>query len=224
MVEPANEIGGDAFDYALSADAVRLAIFDGMGHALGAGLIAAAAVSAYRAARRSGRGLVGQALAVDDALATHFPEAFATGVLCELDLHSGRLRYLAAGHPAPLLLRGAKVVGALEGGRRTPFGIDGSLEPSGMAVGEAVLQPGDSLVLHTDGLTEARSATGGFFGQQRLVDFLEREAAGAQPPPETARRLIRAVLRHQGGNLDDDATVLLAQWFPSPAGPAIGSG
>jgi serine phosphatase RsbU (regulator of sigma subunit) len=72
--------------------------------------------------------------------------------------------------------------------------------------------PGDWLILHTDGITEARDEAGNFFGEARLVDFLRREAASSHPPPETVRRLVHAVLRHQHGILQDDASVLLAEW------------
>ena len=75
-----------------------------------------------------------------------------------------------------------------------------------------MLQPDDWLVMYTDGITEARDETGEFFGDARLVDFLRREAAAGHPPPETARRLVHAVLTHQNGNLQDDATILLARW------------
>jgi hypothetical protein len=46
----------------------------------------------------------------------------------------------------------------------------------------------------------------------RLVDFLEREAATQQPTPEVLRRLVRAVMAHQGDVLQDDASVVLLQW------------
>ncbi|NHC13976.1 serine/threonine-protein phosphatase [Motilibacter sp. E257] len=214
-LEPAEQVGGDAFDYSLGPERVQLAVFDAMGHSLGAGLIAATALAAYRAARRSGAGLFGQAAALDDAIAEHFPDAFATGVLAELDLGSGTLRYIAAGHPEPLLLRGGHVVAGLEGGRRLPFGL-GIGE---MSVGEAALEPDDWVVLYTDGLVEARDAGGEFFGLPRLVDLLEREAAAQQPPAETVRRLTASVLRHQHGVLQDDATVLAAHWGPPPPVP-----
>jgi hypothetical protein len=53
------------------------------------------------------------------------------------------------------------------------------------------------------------------FGEPRLVDFLEREAASGHPPGETVRRQVQAVLTHQQGVLQDDATVLLARWDAS---------
>lgn len=209
LLEPCYEVGGDAFDYALSPGTATLAIFDAVGHTMRSGFVAAAALAACRSTRRVGHGLFEQARAMDETISGQFPRgAFATGVLAELELHSGRLRYINAGHPEPLLMRSGKVVKRLAGGRRLPFGL-GTGE---LTVAEEFLQPDDWLVLHTDGVTEARDHNGQFFGDERLTDFLEREAAAAHPPPETARRLVKAVLAHQNGVLQDDASVLLARW------------
>jgi hypothetical protein len=216
MLEPSYHVGGDAFDYALSERTVSMAIFDAVGHGTGAALMSAAALAGYRSARRDARGVFDQAVSIDDVIAGSFTgSAFVTGVLGEVDLVSGRLRYVNAGHPPPLLLRGGKVVKVLTGGRRVPFGLD----TNGLSVAEEVLEPGDWLCLHTDGIAEARDATGAWFGEERLMDFLTREIAADQPPPETVRRLTQAVLKHQGGLLQDDATVLLARWqHADPAG------
>jgi hypothetical protein len=215
VLEPAYEVGGDAFDYALSETTVSLAAFDAMGHGLPAAVLVAAAVSAYRSARRDGRGIYDQARVLDEVVAGTFPgSSFVTGVLAELDVPTGRLRYVNAGHPAPHLLRGGKVVKSLAGGRRMPFGLGTGV----LTVAEEALQPGDWLAVHTDGVTEARDATGAWFGEERLLDLLVREVAGGQSPPETARRLMHAVLAHQDGVLQDDASVLLARWAPEPRG------
>jgi stage II sporulation SpoE-like protein len=213
MLEPAYEAGGDAFDYSLSEPTVSLAAFDAMGHGLSAAVLVAAAVSAYRSARRDGGGVHEQARTIDEVVAAGFPDSsFVTGVLAELDVASGRLRYLNAGHPAPHLLRGGRAVKALDGGPRLPFGLGTGV----LTVAEEALEPGDWLAVHTDGITEARDASGAWFGEQRLVDLLIREVAGGQSPPETARRLMHAVLDHQDGLLQDDASVLLARWAPEP--------
>ncbi|MCW2581016.1 MAG: protein serine/threonine phosphatase [Blastococcus sp.] len=210
MLEPTYDIGGDVFDYALSAHTVSVAIFDAVGHGLPAGLQASAALAGYRSARRDGRGVYDQARAIDDALAAAFPGgSFVTGVVGELDVASGRLRYINAGHPAPLLLRDGRVVRELGRGRRLPFGV----ETEGLTVAEEFLQPGDWLALYTDGVVEARNAAGNWFGEDRLVELLTHEMAAGQPPPETVRRLNRAVLEHQGGLLQDDASILLACWL-----------
>jgi Stage II sporulation protein E (SpoIIE) len=212
MLEPSYDVGGDAYDYALSEHTVSVGIFDAVGHGMRAALMAAAALAGYRSARRDGRGVYDQARALDEVVSGSFPHsAFVTGVLAELDVSTGRLRYVNAGHPAPLLLRGGRVVKQLGGGRRVPFGLD----TAGMTVGEEILEPGDWLALYTDGITEARDAAGAWFGEERLVDFLTREIAAGQPPPETVRRLTKAVLDRQGGLLQDDASILLARWTRS---------
>ncbi|MEV6640606.1 PP2C family protein-serine/threonine phosphatase [Amycolatopsis sp. NPDC051371] len=212
-VEPRHAVAGDAFDYALSEDTARLLILDAVGHDLRSGLIAATVVAAYRAARHTGAGLYEQARVIDEAVEGTFGgAAYATAVLAEVDLRSGRLRYVNAGHPPPWIMRAGRVVKPLPGGRRLPLGLGQSRE---FRLGEERLQPEDWLVLHTDGVTEARDAAGEFFGDERLADFLEREAAAGYPPPETVRRLIRAVSAHQDGRFQDDATVLLARWTDS---------
>ncbi len=213
MLEPSYDIGGDAFDYALSERTVSLGIFDAVGHGLPSSLLAAAALAGYRSARRDGRSVYDQARAIDDIIADCFPGSeFVTGVLAELEVRTGRLRYVNAGHPRPLLLRNGRVVKELTGGRRVPFG----LETGGLTVGEEILQPGDWLALYTDGITEARDASGTWFGEERLVEFLTHEIAAGQPPPETVRRVTQAVLGHQNGELQDDASILLACWTGNP--------
>jgi hypothetical protein len=210
VLEPRYDVGGDIFDYALSEDSASLLILDAMGHDLHSGLIAATALSAYRGARHRRGGLFEQARAMDDAIRDLFGQksVFATAVLAELDLRTGELRYVNAGHPAPLIMRGGKVGRTLTGGRRLPLGLG----PDELTIGTETLQTDDWLVLHTDGITEARDHAGRFFGEDRLVDFLRREAASGHPPPETARRLIKAVLDYQDDQLQDDASVLLARW------------
>ena len=213
MLEPTYEVGGDVFDFALSAHTVSVAIFDAVGHGLPAGLMACAALAGYRSARRDGQGVYAQGRAIDDALAAGGFDGgtFVTGILGELDVASGRFRYVNAGHPPPLLVRDARVVRELGKGRRLPFG----LETQGLTVAEEFLQPGDWLALYTDGLVEARDAAGAWFGEERLVEMLTHEIASGQPPPETVRRLNRAVLAHQSGLLKDDASILLACWAPA---------
>ncbi|CAL9498934.1 hypothetical protein SUDANB95_03373 [Actinosynnema sp. ALI-1.44] len=209
VLEPRHSVSGDAFDYALSETTATLVVLDADGRDVRSGLVAAAALSAHRSARHAGLGLVEQARTMDETLRRQFgDDVSATAVLAELDLVTGRLSYLNAGHPRPLLLRGGQGGLPLAGGGCRPLGR--GLDE--VAVGEEVLQPDDWLVLYTDGVTGASDAGGTPFGEPSLVDFLRREAAAGNPPPETARRLVKAVLAHQGGTLRDDATVLLARW------------
>ena len=74
------------------------------------------------------------------------------------------------------------------------------------------LEPGDCVLFYTDGVTDARSPEGEFFGEERLIDLITRNLASGLPAPETMRRVVRALLEHQQGRLTDDASLLLVQW------------
>lgn len=71
------------------------------------------------------------------------------------------------------------------------------------------------LLLYTDGVTEARSPDGEFFGLTRLVDMVTRNLAAGLPAPETMPRVVNALLDHQAGDLDD-ATLLFVEWHGAP--------
>jgi serine phosphatase RsbU (regulator of sigma subunit) len=212
VLEPAYDIAGDAFDYAVNDGVLHFAILDGMGHGIGSTLLTGLAVGAYRHSRRNGASLPDTHTAIDEALAGYYGDlSFATGIIARLAVGAGRLDFSCAGHPPPLLLRGRKVVAELACDPTLPFGVGGAApEPA-----SCDLEPGDAVLLYTDGVIEARTPDGEFFGLERLADLAEREAASGQPAEELVRRLVLAVLEHQGGGLRDDATLLLVQW----AGP-----
>jgi phosphoserine phosphatase RsbU/P len=214
ILEPCYDVGGDGFDFALDGAHARLLILDAVGRGLNAATICTVAMATIRAARRAGQGLEAQARAVDAAILQQFSRgSFATAVLVDLNMDTGVLRYINAGHPAPLLLRAGRVVRELPAGRRLPLGID----VASITVGEETMEPGDRLLLYTDGITEARDQTGELFGVQRLIDHTERHAAARLPAAETLRRLAHAVAAHHDGPAADDATLLLAEWSPAAA-------
>jgi serine phosphatase RsbU (regulator of sigma subunit) len=209
LLEPAYDIAGDAFDYAVGDGDLQFAIIDGMGHGIASTLLTGLAVGAYRHARRNGAPIPEIHTAIDRALTDYYgDDSFATGIVGKLTTSTGRLEWSCAGHPPPLLLRGRKVVAELANKPMLPFGLGGGTP----ALSAADLEPGDAILLYTDGVTEARTADGEQFGLDRLTDLLEREAASEQPPEEILRRLVRALLDYEPGGLRDDATLLLAQW------------
>ena len=209
VLEPAYDIAGDAFDYAVNGADLHFAIIDGLGHGIGSTLLTGLAVGAYRHARRDGAPVSGMHAAIEAALAGYYDDvSFATGIIARLATGSGRLEWSCAGHPRPLLLRGRKVVAELSTAPVLPFGLgDPAPEP-----GIEQLQPDDVVLLYTDGVTEARTPDGEQFGLDRLADLLEREAASGRTAEELLRRLVQSVLEHQAGGLRDDATLLLVQW------------
>ena len=217
ILEPAYDVAGDSVDYAVDPDIARVAIFDGMGHGLRSAQLAALSVAAYRNARRGGRSLAATASVVDDAVEAGFgSESYTTAVLAELDTGTGHLSWVNAGHPEPLLLRQGQLVRSLHVDPGLPFGLGLGDTGHRYAVGTDQLEPGDHVLFHTDGVTEARSPSGDLFGVDRLVDLLARTVAENLTPAESMRRVGRALLAHQEAHLADDATLLLLVW-PGPA-------
>ena len=212
VLAPAYDVGGDSFDYAVDDTTARLAIFDAMGHGLKAGLLATVAIAAYRHARRTGQDLPQTVIAVDAAVADTFAgEQFVTAVFAELDLATGHLIWHSAGHPAPLLLRGGRAVKTLHSEPGLPLGLSAAWGDTPHVAAQS-LEPGDRLLFYSDGVVEARDSAGEFFGADRLADLITRASAAEQPAPETMRRLMHAILDHQAGGLQDDATTMLVEW------------
>jgi serine phosphatase RsbU (regulator of sigma subunit) len=211
VLEPTYDIGGDAFDYSVDTSVATISIFDALGHGLPACLTSAVTVSAIRAARRAGeRRLAALASVADRAIQTQWNDLrFATAVLAELDLDTGQLGYVNAGHPPPLVLRGGRVVEQLDQGRRMPLGLEDTVEQQG----RLRLERGDRVLFFTDGVVEARDEAGVLFGLTRLVEVTEQHA-GHLPTAEVLRLLSHRVMEHQDGPLADDATMLLAEWAP----------
>ena len=213
-LEPAYEVAGDTLDYAVNRGRVHLAVVDGMGHGLQSAQSAVLAVSAYRNGRRGDLSLAENFRNIDATLQAAFgSEVFATAVLAELDSDTGRFTWVSAGHPEPVLMRRGRMVKLLTVEPSLPLGL-GGVEPGAgpPVVGTAQLEPGDQVLLYTDGVIEARSPEGELFGVPRLVDLVSRQLAGGLPAPETMRRVVRALLAHQQGRLTDDATLLLVEW------------
>jgi serine phosphatase RsbU (regulator of sigma subunit) len=129
---------------------------------------------------------------------------FLTALVGALDTRTGVVRWASAGHEAPVLVRN----GSGRASRLTAAGaLLGLFDPLPLRDRTTVLAPGDTLIVHTDGVTDARDAQGGFFGEQRYVEIVRRHASGG---PMGLVRTIESVI--DGFQADtppaDDLTLL----------------
>jgi serine phosphatase RsbU (regulator of sigma subunit) len=204
-LEPAAEIAGDTFDYCLGRGELDLSMTDAMGHGVAASLTATLCVSALRGARRRGAPLPELAAeanaAVTDLGGRSGLDDFVTGLVCRLDLESGVLTLVNAGHVPPYLARDGRVT-TLALPTNLPFGI---FPGTSYESTELQLEPGDRLVLVTDGMLERNAAA---------IDLPAaiRDAASLHPR-EVTTALADSVLAATGHALSDDATVLCLDWY-----------
>ncbi|WP_281156810.1 GAF domain-containing SpoIIE family protein phosphatase [Streptomyces sp. HYC2] len=209
ILEPAYDVAGDSFDYALNGDVLHVAMIDAMGHGLDAATMATVAIGAYRHARRAGTGLPEIYDFMDRAVADQFgPEHFVTAQMLQLDTMTGHLQWVNAGHPSPMLVRDHRVALRLTGPTTLPVGFGGP-EPQ---ICEMKLEPGDRLLCFTDGLIEEHAMGEEQFGEGQLIDWvnqLERTGRGIRA---VARSLSHTLKRARGGHTTDDATLLLVEW------------
>lgn len=202
------QIGGDLYEVADTTYGVRLVIGDVRGKGLPAVQAASAALRAFRRSAYSAPDLaelVAEVVEQTDRV-LEADDEFITALFAEIT-SSGELRLANLGHPAPLHLRG-RSIDALEPSRRaTPLGIGRRGYPD---VDRFDFEPGDRLLLFTDGLAEGRDRSGGFFP---LADAVEQIAQ--EDDLEVALdALMERFLVHVEGKVTDDIAVLLAAWVP----------
>ena len=128
---------------------------------------------------------------------------FVTFALCVLDPAAHRLTIVNAGHLPPLRRRGAKIeaLGGPEGG--LPLGCDAS---RGYEQIDMQLEPGDTILMYTDGISEAMNAAGDVFGSRRMHEALVRSPAGVESVGQT---LLDDVRRFVRGRLPSDDICLV---------------
>lgn len=203
QLEPSYEVHGDSFDWAEHDGRLSLTVLNGMGEGMTAALLTSLATYALRNARRAGLPLADQAALADQAVfAQHTGDWHVSALLLELDLATGTLTAVDAGSPRLMLLRdGAASTHRLEA--QFPLGM---FEATDYRPETLQLQPGDRLLIVSDGVTSAAA-----YGEVPLSRFLRR--IGPMAPLEGVRSLIGDLRTHLGdADLDDDALAVILDW------------
>ncbi|MFE5797533.1 PP2C family protein-serine/threonine phosphatase [Streptomyces sp. NPDC056503] len=228
------QMGGDLYAAARTASGTRLLIGDARGKGLDAISEASLVLGAFRVTARREPGLpelVGQLEAgvgsaeralwaagsgpggTADATVDGTDEAFVTALVLDIPDHEPVVRLVNCGHPPPLLLSGGRVIPLESGGTSPPLGLSDVLAAD-VTVETFPFGAGDVLLLHTDGVTEARDDSRAFYPlTERLAAW-----AGAGDDPATLLDRLRADLQtYAGGHLGDDAAlVAVRRTAPAP--------
>jgi serine phosphatase RsbU (regulator of sigma subunit) len=200
---PSQSVGGDYFDFIeCEGGGICIGLGDVAGKGMSAALLMANLHANVRAQVETDRPLPDMVARVNRSIHQAVKgQRFITLVLAALDPATGAIRYVNAGHNPPLLLRADDRVESLGTGGF----LLGVFPDAVYELGEVSLDPGDLLVLYSDGVTEAMDPSGEEFGEERLTAFLREHRA--LPPEELVDSLIARVRDFSQGKQGDDITV-----------------
>lgn len=200
---PARDLGGDLYDFLpLGGDVQGIMIGDVSGKGLPAALRMAVARTVFRHEARRADAPAPTLAAVNRGVLSEIPQGMVTMLYARLNTACGELRVANAGHIFPLIVNGCVRELELSG---LPLGVDVDSE---YEEDSALLGPGDSVVLYTDGVVEAENATGEIYGFGRLKALIGANLA--LKPRAMAALLIHELRAWSGsGRQTDDVTVVV---------------
>lgn len=214
-LEPAYAIFGDNFDWAASADRLVLTVTNGMGDGIEAALLTNLAVNALRNARRAGLGIADQAALADQAIYSQYRgAAYLSVLLMQFDLATGEVEVVDAGSPRLWRFRDGTTE-AVPFEAQLPLGM---FEETPYTVERFEVQPGDRLLISSDGVYATSSPAGPSYGTKALARSLA--ANRLLPADQVPRAVLRELADYRGGGpLDDDALVVCLDWYGPDAAP-----
>ena len=211
-MRPARDVGGDFYDfYFTGPQAVTFLVADVSDKGVPAALFMMRAKTILKNLAQSGRPLADVVREANDALCEgNAANMFVTAWIGTVDLATGAVTYVNAGHNPPILLRAAD--GSAAYVRSRPGLVLGAMPGAKYRTGEISLEPGDAIYLYTDGLTEQTDPNGELFGEERLRSFLEGGGFLAHPETCTGAVLAGVDAHAAGAEQSDDRTQLLLLW------------
>jgi sigma-B regulation protein RsbU (phosphoserine phosphatase) len=200
---PARDLGGDLYDFVALPDGSHgIMIGDVSGKGLPAALRMAVARTLFRHHARLGNAPGSTLAEVNDGVCSDIPQGMVTMLYIVLDPQRGELRIANAGHTYPLLLNGSVAELELSG---VPLGVLPDIDYEEMTI---KIEPGDSVFLYTDGITEATDTNDVMFGSEYLQELL---VANGHLKPRALMRLLLNELRTwtPENQQDDDITMVV---------------
>lgn len=210
---PASEVGGDFYDFITINDRqLTLVIGDVAGKGIPAAMLTSVTRTMLRVEALRGEpphAIIHQA---NNVLHQDLSRAdsFVTVFVATINTYEGTLSYASAGHTPAILWRAETFSTEQLKATSPPIGIFGY---QGDITRTIALNPGDTLIFYTDGITEAQAPNGDFFGLNRLLYLIESKAS---EPPEMLQQYIQAeIASFRRNSLSrDDATLLIVKMLP----------
>ena len=204
---PARSVAGDFFDaISLPRNQTCVVMGDVCGKGVPAALYMSRVLGYYRVVAQVRQTAAEIMSFVNDLMAAEWTErAFVTAAACVFDNETGRISFCSAGHPAPLHLRESSgEVTSVPLGRGLPLGVEAGIVFDST---EIETKPGDTFVLYTDGVIEAKHASGEMFGEDRVREVMSRHRG---TPDELAHTIVQAVGKFsEGAPQADDLTLVV---------------
>ncbi len=212
-METAKEVGGDFYDfYFTGQDRVMFLVADVSGKGVPAAMFMMRAKTLLKSVAQTGKPLAQVFDEANDAICEgNSSNTFVTVWAGEINTRTGHVTYVNAGHNPPILRRGG---GKAEYLKSRPSLVLGAMPGVHYRTGELQLEPGDSIYLYTDGVTEQPNASRELYGEDRLLKAI----AGSSDQRDAAfDAVLSDVRRHADGTEQaDDCTQLLIRYFGEP--------
>ena len=208
-----NLVGGDFYDvFEAEAGVWAVVLGDVSGFGPEAAAITGQARYTVRAVARDEKTPSGVLRRLNEAIGGRTDDRFCTAVYLRMQPSPTGVELVLSrgGHPPPLVLREGGVVEALDAAAGMPLGMFPDAEVSDLP---CTLAAGEAIVLYTDGVLEARDASGEQFGQERLEDLLK--SCAGRTADGVARRIELAAMDFQGETASDDVAIVVARASPS---------
>ena len=206
---PAKEVGGDLYDFFIQDDKFYFIIGDVSGKGVPASLVMAVTCRLFRTVASQTKSSSDIVATLNDALAeANESNMFCTFFLGILDLKTGEMEYCNAGHNAPIIIKPTGEVAFMQVESNIPLGIFESYPYQSQ---NCVIEPGTSLFLYTDGVTEAESINKELYSENRLIKALENNHDKSVQC--VVSNILESIKQHSfGADQSDDITILQFQY------------
>jgi phosphoserine phosphatase RsbU/P len=213
LLEPARQVGGDFYDFfLLDEEHLCFAVGDVSDKGVPASLMMAMTITLFRANADFQHEIYEVVGNINREVSKgNVNLMFVTFFMGIMNLRTGKMKFCNAGHNYPMIIRRSGAVESLAETHGIPLGIN---EKHVYRSDECTLEKGETLILYTDGITEALSITGDFYGDERFADLIQKKCSGLTPGETCATIMEDVTSFTRNPERSDDITLLVLNYYP----------